>query len=88
MPDTGPLKLNGPALAPLQTEALDGTVTDGVGFTVRVNVCTPPVQPLASGVTLNTAVATAVPVLIAVNEDILPVPLPAMPMLALLLVQL
>ena len=88
MPDTGPLKLNGPAVALLQTEVLDGTLTDGVGLTVRVNVCTPPVQLLAPGVTLNTAVATVVPVLIAVKEDILPVPLPARPMLVLLLVQL
>ena len=88
MPDTGPLKLNGPADPLLQTAVLDGTVTDGVGFTVRVNVCTPPLQLLALGVMLNTAVAAVVPVLIAVKEDILPVPLPARPMLVLLFVQL
>jgi hypothetical protein len=60
----------------------------GVGFTLIVNVCTGPRQALACGVTVNTPLVGAVPVLVAVNEAmLLPLPLAPMPIVVLLLAQ-
>jgi hypothetical protein len=53
-----------------------------------VNVIGVPGHPFAVGVTVIVAVTGAVPVLVAVNAAILPVPLAARPMLVLLFVQL
>jgi hypothetical protein len=68
---------------PAQTDA-GLTVTTGAGFTVIVNVCVVGMQPL--GVTVTVVVIGDAPLLIAVNEGTLPVPLAARPMLVLLLV--
>jgi hypothetical protein len=58
----------------------------GVGFTFTVNVCTGPKHALACGVTVNTPLVGAVPVLVAVNDDIaLPEPLAPIPIVVLLL---
>ena len=59
----------------------------GVGFTVIVNVFGVPTQPLAVGVIVIVDVTGAVPVLVAVNAPMLPLPLAAKPMLASLFVQ-
>ena len=56
----------------------------GIGLTVRVNVLTGPVQPLAVGVTDTVAVTGEVPVLVAVNAGIFPEPLVPKPMSTLL----
>ena len=78
--------------APLQTTWLAIAFTDGVGFTVIVNVLDAPVQvtpPLVKvGVTVMVAVTAAVLTLVAVKLPILPVPAAARPMLVLLFVQL
>jgi hypothetical protein len=66
---------------------LAGAVTVGVGLTVMVKVCTAPLHPLAVGVTVIVAVTGVVPVLIALKDGMLPVPLAASPMDGLLLVQ-
>lgn len=60
----------------------------GIGFTVMVNVIGVPGQPLAVGVTVMVEVTGVVPALVAVNEAMLPTPLPAKPMEVLLFVQL
>ena len=60
----------------------------GVGFTVIVNVFDVPVQPFATGVTVIVATCIVVPVLVAVNDGMLPL-LPAIrPILILSFVQL
>ena len=51
-----------------------------------VNETGVPVQPLAAGVTVIVAITGTVPVLVAVKEAILPVPLAASPMEVVLLV--
>ena len=61
--------------------------TVGVGFTVIVKVRGVPGQPLAVGVTVTVAVTGVLPVLVAVNEPMLPFPLAARPMLGSELVQ-
>jgi len=53
-----------------------------------VNVSGVPVHPLADGVTVMVAVTGTLPVLVAVNAGIFPVPLAARPMEVLLFVQL
>ena len=60
----------------------------GVGLTVMVNVWAAPGQPAADGVTVIVAVTGAVPVLIAANAGIFPLPDAAKPIDALLFVQL
>ena len=58
----------------------------GVGFTVIVNACTGPTQLFAVGVTVNTPLVGAVPLLVAVNEGIeLPLPEAPIPIVTLLL---
>lgn len=70
-----------------QTVISAGTSTVGVGFTVIIYVDAGPVQPFAVGVTVMVAVIGLLPVLEAVNPAILPVPLPARPMLVFEFVQ-
>jgi len=53
-----------------------------------VNVCAAPGQPAADGVTVIVAVTGAVPVLIAANAGIFPLPDAAKPIDVLLFVQL
>ena len=75
----------------VEVPQLSTTVTtgvEGVGFTVMVNVCGVPVQPLATGVTVIVATCVVAPLLIAVNDAMLPLPPAARPMLVLSLVQL
>ena len=60
----------------------------GVGFTVMVKLCAAPVQPLAVGVTVMVAVTGVVPVLMAVNDPMFPLPEAGRPMELLLFVQL
>lgn len=75
------------ATAPLwQTWKLAGTVTVGVGLTVMVYVAAGPLHPFAVGITVIVAVIFVVPVLIAVNVGMLPVPFAAAPIDGLLLV--
>ena len=92
VPATEPLMVTVVVDAPLQTTWLAIAFTDGVGFTVIVNVLDAPVQvtpPLVKvGVTVMVAVMAAVLTLVAVKLAILPVPAAARPMLVLLFVQL
>ena len=70
--------------------AQEGTapvIAAGEGLTVTVKLCAVPVQPLADGVTLITAVTAVDVVFTAVKELIFPVPVEARPILVLLLVQ-
>ena len=60
----------------------------GVGSTVMVNVTGVPLHPFATGVTVIVAVTGVVPVLVAVNAAIFPVPLAPRPIDVLLFVQL
>ena len=62
-------------------------LNEGVGFTVIVKVIGVPAQPPATGVTVMVAVTGDAPALTAVNDAMLPVPLAARPMLAVLFVQ-
>ena len=88
VPVTVPVKLMAFTVEPLQTVMLEGMLTDGVGLTVIVKDCGVPVQLLAVGVTVITAVATVVPVLVAVNALMLLEPEAAIPIELLLLLQL
>jgi hypothetical protein len=90
VPATGPVKVC-VTVAPVHTTWLDGGLTAGIGFTVIVNVIGVPgqVTPLLKfGVTVIVATCGVLPVLIVVNDAILPAPAAARPMLVLLLVQL
>jgi hypothetical protein len=85
---TAPVKLMALVEEPLQTTWLAGSATLGVGLTVMVKLCAIPAQPLAEGVTVIVAVTGALVKLIAVKDEIFPVPLAARPMVVLLFVQL
>ena len=91
VPATGPVKLAVTVL-PAHTVWLATGVTDGVGFTVMVNVFGVPVQVtpplLYTGVTVIVAVCKILVVLVAVKLAILPVPVAANPTVVLVLVQL
>ena len=90
VPATGPLKAC-VTVAPAHTTWLATGFTVGIGFTVIVNVIGVPGQVIVLvkfGVTVMVATCGVVPVLIVVNEAILPAPAAARPMLVLLLVQL
>jgi len=87
-PLTALVKLNAPVLKPLQTVKLLGTETLGVGLAVIVKDFDVPLQPLAIALTLKLATTGVVPVLLTLNEGIAPLPLPAKPMLLVLLIQL
>ena len=58
----------------------------GVGLTVMVKLCGVPAQPSNNGVTVIVEVTGRVPLLMAVNDGMLPEPLAARPMVALLFV--
>jgi hypothetical protein len=73
---------------PAHTAWLAMAFTDGVGFTVIVNVTAVPLQPAADGVTVMVAVIGVAVALVAVNDGILPVPDAARPIAVLLFVQL
>jgi hypothetical protein len=75
-----------PAL--LHTDWSAGAVTVGVGSTVIVKFEAAPVQPLADGVTIITAVSGVLPPLVAVKEAMLPLPVAGRPMEAMSLAQL
>ena len=61
-------------------------LTTGVGFTVIVKFLEEPVQALADGVTVIVAVMGALALLVATKDAMLPVPLAARPMDAVLFV--
>jgi hypothetical protein len=73
------LKLIAPCTALLHTDWLAILFTVGLGFTVNVKVCAGPLQPLATGITYTVATTGLLPLLTAVNEPTLPLPLLAMP---------
>ncbi len=79
--------VNRPVLSPLHNTLSAGTVTDGVGFTVRMNACGKPAQPFARGITVMVPVTGAVVLFVTLNEGMLPVPEVPRPISALLLVQ-
>src|SRR5215212_5849142 len=74
--------------APSQKVTSVGSVTVGVGRTVIVNTSVVPAQVPYIGVTVMVAVTGVVPALVAAKTPMLPVPLVARPIDALLLVQL
>jgi len=86
VPATGFVKLTAVVVAPLHKVWSLTLSTEGVGFTVMVNVSTGPGQPLAVGVTVTVAVTGALPVFVAVKVPILPLPEAAKPMEASLFV--
>lgn len=86
-----------PVTAPPKTTAVEDPLhtvwsatgsTVGIGFTVIVNDLAVPGQPFLTGVTVMVATVGMVPVLLAVNETISPVPLAAKPMEVLSFAQL
>jgi hypothetical protein len=84
-------KLMAVNVLPLQIVLLDGVVTLAEGFTVIVKVIGVPKQLFVlvnSGVTVTVAITGAFPVLVAVKEEILPVPEAANPMDVVELLQL
>ncbi len=85
---TEPVKLMALVTVPSHTDWLAGCATSGDGFTVMVNVLGVPAQVRCTGVTVMVAVTGALPVLIAVKDAMLPVPLAGSPMDGLLFVQL
>src|SRR5512136_251126 len=88
-PVVGLVKFTAAVGEPLHTVWLATTSTVAVGFTVMVKVIGVPVQvmPLVyTGVTVIVATAGAVPVLMPLNEAILPVPEAPKPIEVLLLV--
>jgi len=66
-------------VAPAHTEGSPVIVGTGLGFTVIVYADGVPVQLFTVGVTVMVAMMGEVPVLVAVNEGIFPVPLKASP---------
>lgn len=90
MPATGPVKA-WVTVAPLHTVWLATAFTDGIGFTVIVNVIGTPGQltpPVYTGVTVMVATWATFVALVATKLAILPVPDAARPIDVLLLVQL
>ena len=84
-----PEKTTAVETVPLQSVWLVGEAnTVGVGLTVTTKVLAVPVQPAADGVTVTVELFAVLPVLRAVNEDILPVPEDGRPIVLLLFVQL
>ena len=77
--------LKAPVLAvlPLQTTRLDGAFTSPVGLTVIVRVLGVPGQSIPplekTGVIVSVATSNVVPLLIAVNDGIFPVPVAGNP---------
>ena len=92
VPTTVPLKVTGAVGDPAHTAWLTGWFTFGVGLTVIVNVIGVPEQLVPpfvnTGVTVIVATTGTLVALIAVNDNISPVPAAPKPMEAVLLVQL
>ena len=88
VPLTVPVNAIAFVVAPLHNSWFAGWVTLGIGFTVIENVSGVPVQVKCVGVTVIIAVTGVLPVLIAVNAPMFPVPLAAKPIEGLSLVQL
>ena len=92
VPGADPVNVTAVVGAPLQTDWLLTGSTFGVGFTVMVKLISGPVQltPLLvnTGVTVMVATTGAVPLLIAVNDAMLPLPDAARPIVGTLFVQL
>lgn len=88
VPATPPVNVIRLVMAPLHTLSFAGCATFGIGLTVMVNVSGVPGQPAAVGVTVMVAVTGVLPLLLAVNAGIFPVPLAARPIEVLLFVQL
>lgn len=86
VPATGLLKGIAAVVAPSQYATLATGLTVVDGFTVMVNVSGVPTHPLAVGVTVMVAITGAVPVFVAVNDGMLPVPLAPSPMVGSLFV--
>ena len=72
----------------LQVERFGKVPTVGVGLTLIIKLCEIPLHPFANGVTVTVEVTATVPVFVAVNDPISPVPAAAMPILPLLVTQL
>jgi len=87
VPTTVSTKLIAVVDAPLHNICGGTGFKAGVGFTVMVDVSAAPVQLLADGVTMRVAVTGAVPVLIAVNGAMLPLPVAVSPIEVVLFVQ-
>ncbi len=87
VPLTSPEKLIADTDPELQTIISVTSFTDGVGFTVMLKVFAVPLHPVASGVTVIVAITGVVPVFIALNVEIFPVPLADSPIDGVLLVQ-
>jgi hypothetical protein len=62
-------------------------IAEGVGLTVMVNVWAEPLQPFAEGVTEKSPEIAVVPLLVAANGAIVPVPDAPTPIAVLSLVQ-
>jgi len=88
VPLTAPLKATAAVAEPLQTAWLGTDATVGEGLTVIAKLVDDPVQPFTEGVIVIVAVTGVVPLLVAVNELISPVPLAPRPMLVAVFVQL
>lgn len=80
VPESVLLNGNAPAVAPLHTVVLAGSIAVGDGVTLTVNDLAVPAQVAAVGVTEITAVAVTEPVLMAVKAEIVPDPDAARPM--------
>ena len=83
-----PVKVTAAVVAPLHRVCGVTASTVGVGFTVIVKVAGVPGQPFAVGVTVTVAVTGVLPVLVAVNAPMLPLPLAARPIEGVEFVQL
>jgi hypothetical protein len=82
------VKLNEPVVVPLQYVPPVGAFIVGEGLTVMVNISgVPLLQPVSFGVTVTDPVSETVLVLVAVKDEILPVPEAPRPMEVLLFVQ-
>lgn len=86
VPLTGPENATGAVASPLQCTWSADAPTEGIGFTVIRNFSEVPAQLFADGVTVTVAVCGAVPLLVAANETMSPLPDEASPMVALLFV--
>ena len=84
---TLPLNVVAGTVAPLQYVLLTIEFTFGIGFTAIVKLACAPKHELADGVTVMTPFIGADVLLLAVNEEILPVPVVPKPMVLLVLDQ-
>ena len=88
VPLTAPEKVTDAVVAPLHNVWSAAAATVGVGLTVIVNVSATPAQLFADGVTMIVAVTAVVPVFVAVNAPMLPVPVADRPIAVFEFVQL